>query len=96
MKKQTKKQLIKERSDFKSYDDYEDYMWEKIDNGFKIPQPTDKEMDLIHSMARTYAEILKKEVETEESSAEQINIPTLYQLLFKLRMLEPDEEHNEN
>lgn len=73
---------------FNSYDEFENYYFNKMDNKWELPYPTDSELDLIHSMAKKYIELLMNNEETSKD----IDKNKMWQLLFKLGMLTSDNE----
>lgn len=72
---------------FKNYKEYEEYYFNKIDSGWKLPQPSDEEIDIIHRMAKIYCEMLCSEIKSKNIKLDKIQINKLYQLRFKLNML---------
>ena len=82
---------IESNKTFKNYKEYEEYVFNRMDNDMELSQPNDEEMDMIHSMAKSYLEILMKDLIRNNK---KVNINKVYQLLFKLNMLTPDEEEH--
>jgi len=91
-----KKNKPDDSPDAGSFQEYAKHIFEKMDRGWELPQPTDFEEDVIHQMAREYLiEILEeneKAPKGKKKSVETVN--EMYLLLFKLNMLihDPDED----
>jgi len=83
---------------FDSYEEFADNTFEKMDKGWDLPFPTDEENDIIHQMAKDYLIlILVENDEAPKGKKKSIkDLNEMYQLLFKLHMLTPDDdEENE-
>jgi hypothetical protein len=83
---------------FDNYEEFADDTFEKMDDGWDLPLITDDEYDAIHQMARDYL-IMVLEENDEAPEGEGKSIETLnemYQLLFKLNMMVPDEDDEDD
>jgi len=76
-----------ENKKFKDYKEYEEYYFNKIDSGWKLPQPSDEEIDIIHRLAKIYCVMLCNEIKSKKIKPDKLHINKLYQLMFKLNML---------
>jgi hypothetical protein len=68
---------------FRTYPEFEDYYFSKMDQGWDLPMPDDPEMELIHSIAKKYLLMLMD----NEELCKDIDKNKMWQLLFKLNML---------
>jgi len=74
---------------FSNYKEFEAYYLNKMDKKWKLPQPTDEELDLIHVMAKKYLKMLMD----DEKISNELNKNKMYQLMFKLNMVTDQDEN---
>ena len=79
---------------FDSYEEFADDTFEKMDKGWNLPLLDDGEIDIIYQMAKDYLMlILEENDEAPEGNGKSLkDLNEMYQLLFKLFMLTPDED----
>ena len=98
MKKEKKKGWIDDSKMFNSYEEYVEEAFEKLNEGYDMPFPTDEEDDIINQMARDYLiMVLEEDDEAPKDKKNSVEIRNeMYQLLFKLNMLVQDDEDEED
>lgn len=99
MKKKQKKQEDKFGTKlFNTYEEFTDDTFEKMDRGWDLPLLDDREIDLIYQMSRDYLELILEENDNEpEGKGKPIKVLNeMYQLLFKLNMMVPIEDDDED
>ena len=84
---------------YKTWDEFEDATFKRMDKKWDLPQPTEAEDQLIFKMARDHLwDIVEKGEYDTCKCCRAKDIKTLnekYQLLFKLNMLAYDEKDDE-